>query len=119
MMQEFMGMLSIFLLFGFIPIISLFYLNKIKAKKLDTLIKLVELGGNVDPEMMAMLSASGSSYKSDYKWGLIWLAIGIPVVLGMLTVPFTGGVAFALIPSFLGLAYLLSGKLRLSERGRD
>jgi len=44
-----------------------------KAKKLDTIIKVVELDGTLDPDMMKMLSDSntGASYKTDYKYGFI------------------------------------------------
>jgi|TARA_B110000263_G_C15262853_1_gene489676 hypothetical protein len=44
-----------------------------KAKKLDTIIKVVEIGGTLDPDMMKMLSDSNASasYKTDYKYGFI------------------------------------------------
>ena len=115
MAEEFIGFTAVALLFGLIPVISLMYLNKIKSKKLDTLVKIVELGGTVDPDMMRMLSEGSGGYKMDYKWGLIWLAIGIPVTIGLFTIPEAEGVAFAMIPMFIGIAYLISGKLRLRE----
>jgi hypothetical protein len=44
-----------------------------KAKKMDTIIKIVGLGGTLDPGMMKMLSDSNTSasYKTDYKYGFI------------------------------------------------
>jgi hypothetical protein len=116
--DNFIGLMAILLIFGLIPVISLIYTHKIKTKRMDTLIKIVELGGNVDPEMMKMLSEGGGTYKTDYKWGLIWLAIGIPVVLGMLTVPGAEGIAFTSVPVFIGIAYLISGKYKLREPDR-
>ena len=118
MNDDFIGLIAILLLFGLIPVISMVYLHKIKTKKMDTLIKLSELGGSVDPELMKMLSEGGGTYKTDYKWGLIWLAIGIPVVIGMLTIPDAEGVAFTAVPVFIGIAFLISGKLRLREPDR-
>ena len=120
MEDVFIPILAIILLFGVLPTVTLFYLNKIKNKKLDTLIKLAELGGTVDPEMMKMLESAGNTgYKSDYKWGLIWLAIGIPIGIGIMTTPGADGGAFTLIPMFLGFAYLISGKLRLNEPDKN
>ena len=118
--EVFIPILSIILIFGVLPTVTLFYLHKIKSKKLNTLIKLAELGGSVDPEMMKMLETGGKpGYKSDYKWGLIWLAIGIPITIGLMSIEGAQGVSFAMIPMFIGFAYLISGKLRLNEPDKD
>ncbi len=115
MSGEIIGFLSVFLIFGIVPVSALLYLHKIKTKKMDTLVKLVELGGNVDPDMMKMLSEGGGSYKMDYKWGLVWLAIGIPVTLGLLLQSDMTQAVWGLIPIFIGIAFLISGKYRLRE----
>lgn len=115
MSEEAIGMVAVVILFAVLPAMILAYMHKVKIKKMDTLIKLVELGGNVDPDMMKMLSEGGGTYKTDYKWGLIWLAIGIPVVLGLLTTGGADAAMFASVPAWIGVAYLISGKLRLRE----
>ncbi len=96
--------------------VVLFYLHKSRVKKLDTLVKIVELGGNVDSEMMNLLSAGNSkNYKTDFKTGLIWLAIGLPLTL---SIAFQSGLSQAvigLIPVLIGIAYLVSGKYRWRE----
>lgn len=96
--------------------VFLYYLHVSRIKKLDTLVKIVELGGNVDPGMMKMLSAGNTkSYKTDFKYGLIWLAIGIPLTL---SIAFESGATQAvmgLIPVLIGIAYMISGKYRWRE----
>ncbi len=115
-MGEFIGFLAVFLIFGAIPLGTMFYLHKTKTKKLDTLIKIVELGGSVDPQMMKMLSEGGqSSYKTDYKKGLIWLAIGVPLSLGLMLENGINEAVFGTIPIFIGIAFLISGKYRLRD----
>lgn len=110
------GFLSVFLIFGAMPLGILFYLHKTKTKKMDTLVKIVELGGSVDPQMMKMLSEGGqSSYKTDYKNGLIWLAIGVPLSLGIMLESGINEAVFGTIPVFIGIAFLISGKYRLRE----
>ncbi len=118
--EVFIPITAITILFGVLPALTLYYLNKMKSKKYATLIKLAEIGGDVNPEMLKMLDSGGASgYKSDYRLGLIWLAIDIPITLGIMTTPDAEGVAFALIPAFVGIAYIISGKLRLREPDKD
>ena len=109
------GFLSVTLIFGLIPVGTFMYLHKLKTKKMDTLVKLVELGGNVDPDMMKMLNEGSGGYKLDYKWGLVWLAIGIPVTLGIWITASASGAVWGLIPVFIGIAFIISGKYRLRE----
>jgi hypothetical protein len=116
MSEEMIPILSISILFGVLPALTFYYLHKVKTKKFDTLVKLAELGGSVDPDMMKMLDTGANpGYRGDYRIGLIWLAIGIPLALGVLTTAGTEGAPFAMIPMFIGFAFLLSGKLRLRE----
>lgn len=92
-----------------------YYFYKIKQKKLDTLVKVVELGGTIDPDMMKILSADSGGYKADYRAGLIWLAVGIPLALGMYLDDGMDAATFGLVPVFIGIAYLISAKFRLRE----
>lgn len=113
--EFYIATVSIIFSLGVLPISILYFIHRVKAKKLDTIIKVVELGGNVDPEMMKMLSASGVSYKTDYKYGLIWLAIGIPLMGGIWLESGIGEAIFGSIPLLIGIAYLISGKFKLRE----
>ena len=113
--DDMIGFTAVVLLLGVVPLSFLIYLHKSKTKKLDTLVKIVELGGNVDPEMMQMLGESGGSYKTDYKYGLIWLSIGLPVTLGIWMQSGFDRAVFGAIPVFIGIAFLISGKYRLRE----
>ena len=110
-----LGGLSIFLIFGVIPIGILLYAHKQKTKRMDTLIKLAEMGGTVDPETMEMLTGGAGTYKTDYKSGLIWLAVGLPLSLGMYYEEGISAATFGFIPVLIGAAYLISGKLRLRD----
>lgn len=109
--------ISVPLTMALIVIALLVFLYKSKVRKLETLVKIVELGGNVDPDMMKMLSAGGNAnHKTDYKYGLIWLAVGIPLFLGVLfDEGADGGIAFTLVPILVGIAFLISGKYKLRE----
>jgi len=115
--EVFLASIPVIIIFGVLPACIFYFLHRTKAKKLDTIIKIVELGGTVDPDMMKMLSDSNTSasYKTDYKYGLIWLAIGIPLCAGIWLDSGTGGAIFGSIPLLIGVAYLISGKYRLRE----
>ncbi len=115
MSGEMIGFSAVILIFGVVPLSFMIYLHKSKTKRLDTLVKIVELGGNVDPEMMQMLGDRAGSYKTDYKSGLIWLSIGLPVTLGIWMQSGFEQAVFGAIPVFIGIAFLLSGKYRLRE----
>ncbi len=113
--EAFIAIFSIFFSLGVLPLSILYFIQRLNAKKLDTIVKVVELGGNVDPDMMKMLSGASNSYKTDYKYGLVWLAIGIPLVLGIWLEGSWSGAVFGAIPLFIGIAYLISGKYRLRD----
>ncbi len=94
----------------------LYFVYKSREKRLDTLVKIVELGGNVDPEMMQMLSHTDrQSYKSDYRKGLIWLSIGIPLTISIFLSEGLSGALIGSIFIFIGVSCLISGHLRWRE----
>ncbi len=97
-----------------VSIVVLVY--KTRVKKLETLTRIAELGGTVNDDMLKMLGESqNNSHKTDYRKGLIWLAIGLPLTFALGSEDGMVGVTIGLIPVFVGLALLLSGKLRLRE----
>jgi hypothetical protein len=102
---------------GVLPLSIVYFANRGHDKKMDTIAKVVELGGTLDPEMMKMLTGNSVSYKTDYKSGLIWLAIGLPLFLGIWLESGASEAIFGSIPALIGVAYLISGKYRL--RGEE
>jgi hypothetical protein len=84
-------------------------------KKLDTLVKLVEHGGQVEPEMLDMLNEP-TGPDADLRKGLIWLAIGIPLTLGLAMTGNATPWVFGLIPVFIGGAYLIVMKITLDKK---
>ena len=116
---QLIGMAAVLLMFGVMPVTAGIVLLKIKARKMDALVKLVELGANVDAEMLKLLSDGSANYKTDYKWGLIWLAIGIPVTMGLWVQAGIEQAIWGLIPVFLGIAFIIAGKLRLRDSSPD
>jgi len=106
-----MGMITFF---G--TVIAVFYLHYAgKVKKYDTVVKLAECGGQVNPEMIAMLGQE-SGPTGDLRKGLVWLAIGIPLVIGLLTSGGAAGAGFGLIPIFIGVAYLIIYRIGYKDR---
>ena len=111
--EIFIPILGIIFSLGVLPLSILYFINRVHDKKLDTIIKVVELGGALDPEMMKMLTGNTMSYKTDYKYGLIWLAIGVPVFTGIWLQSGASEAMFGSIPALIGVAYIVSGKYRL------
>jgi hypothetical protein len=110
--QAFIAAIAIMFIFGgpvVFTYLILHYSNKKTTKKMDTLVKIVEQGGNVNPELMEMLEEPHGP-AADLRKGLIWLAVGIPLTLALTfnngTDDWQGGL-FGLIPVFVGIAYLI------------
>ena len=93
----------------------LLYSGRKATKKLDTLVKIVELGGKVEPEMLEMLNEPMGP-DADLRKGLIWLAVGIPLTLGLLATGDDAPWVFGLIPVFVGVAYLIIMKISLNKK---
>jgi len=105
--------ISLVVVFGTpIMVFYLFYLAK--RRKLETIIKLVELGGELKPEMLAMLEPNKGPV-TDLRAGLVWLAVGIPLTLGLLFSSGANTAVYGLIPILIGLAYLAMMKFGHSD----
>lgn len=103
-------------LFFVVMVLSiLIYLYFSKAKKYEAMLKIAELGDSANERLLDALGKTKGNYKTDYKIGLIWLAIGVPTSLSLLL---REGVSSALLGSiliFIGVAYIVSGKYRWRE----
>ncbi len=114
--EFYIAAIAIIFSLGVLPGSIMYFIHRVSAKRLDTIIKVVELGGVVDPEMMKMLRGGNSAnHKTDYKYGLIWLALGLPIVIGIGLESGIEEAVFGSIPMLIGVAYLISGKFRLRE----
>ena len=113
--EFYIAIVSILFSLGVLPLSILYFIHRVKAKRLDTIVKVIELGGTVDAETMKALSATNSGFKTDYKYGLVWLAIGIPLFVGIWLESSLSEAVFGSIPALIGVAYLISGKYRLRE----
>ncbi|MEE4660353.1 MAG: hypothetical protein V2J89_07785 [Halieaceae bacterium] len=56
-----------------------------------------------------------ASYKTDYKWGLLWLATGISVTAGLWIESGINTAVWGLIQIGIGIALLVANKMRLKE----
>lgn len=100
------------------PLIVFLYLrHAYRVRKLDTVLKLAERGGDVTDQMLELLSENSSPVK-DMRKGLILIAISVPLLLGFIvqgewsSAMFVGG-----IPLFAGLAYLAVMKYGYVKEG--
>ncbi len=109
------GLVSIIFALGVLPLSTFYFIHLLASRRLDTIVKIVELGGNIDIDMMKLFNANTASYKTDYKFGMIWLAIGIPVFVGVWLHSGMAEAVFGAIPAFIGIAYIISGKYRLRD----
>jgi len=104
---------SLIITFG-APVLIFYIFYLAKRRKLESVIKLVELGGEVKPEMLAMLE-SAKGPVSDMRRGLVWLAIGIPLTLALLLQVGASQAVFGTIPILIGVAYLVMMKYGHNE----
>ena len=112
---DIIGLAAVLLLFGLIPVTVGTVLYKIRARRLETLVKLVENGATIDAETIRLMGGHTATYRTDYMWGMLWLAVGLPVLIGVWVQVGIGFAVWGLIPVFIGLAFLAAGKLRLRE----
>lgn len=108
------GMASVLLIFGVIPVTAMVLFFRMRARQMETLVKLAESGAPLDAATIQLM-AGASTYKTDYKWGLLWLALGIPVTIGIGVSSGPREAVWGLVPVAFGLAFLVAGKMRLRE----
>lgn len=92
-------------IFGMVFVVT-YFLTRHANHKLDALVKITEQGGELRPELLERLSA-GAGPAADLRKGLIWLAIGIPLTVGIALNEGWDEALFGSIPVFIGLAYLV------------
>jgi cadmium resistance protein CadD (predicted permease) len=114
---EYIGFAAVLLIFGVIPVTAGIVYIKLRARQMETLVKLSEQGAALDADTIRLMSGASTSYKTDYKWGLLWLALGIPVCLGLFVDDGLADAVWGLIPVSIGIAFMIAGKMRLRETG--
>ncbi len=110
-MADAIGFISVLGLVGLI--LAFRYFSNVR--KLEAMVKLAELGGNADSEIMKILGDARGNYKTDIRKGLLWLAIGIPLATSFLIEEGIVGLILGSIPILIGVVFLVSAKYRLRE----
>ncbi len=91
------------------------YLYMSKMKKYDTMLRIAELGENVDEKVFAILEKERRTYKDDYRYSLIWFAIGVPVAYALWGLSEGSERVLGFPALLLGIAYFVSARLRLRD----
>lgn len=79
---------------------------KTRVRKMNTVVKLAESGGEVKAEMIKMLGQEGGP-TSDMRKGVILVALSLPIIVGLLIAgEYVTAVILGGIPLCVGLAYL-------------
>ena len=108
-METLLGITGIVFFFG--CIITVFYLSYLgRRKRFETILELVEKTGDINPEMTKVLNHQGGGPVSDFRKALIWIAIGIPLTIGLALEDGLEAAVFGLIPELIGVAYLIVRK---------
>jgi hypothetical protein len=106
-MEDTLVPIALFLVIAACIIVPVYLRYKTRVRKMQTIVKLAESGGVVNTDMIKMLGQEGGPV-SDLRKGLIFIAIAIPVLLGLLI---QGEYAIAVVlggvPLCVGLAYLV------------
>ena len=101
----------IFALIFFGTIVLFKYISYLSNRhKQETVLKMLELGQEMSPEMLTMMGRKERLPRDDIRSGLVWIAIGIPLTI---VIAFEDGLSTAvtgLVPVFIGLAYLYVAK---------
>lgn len=106
--------ISICLILLLLPTAFFFYRYKMRSTRYTTLIKIAEIGGSIDPNLLKGLGDKQRTSVDDYRSSLIWGAIGLPLFIGgsLEEAKLSSAVLF-LIPLFISGAYFLIGKYQL------
>lgn len=99
-----------------LPIGLLYSRYLIKIKRYDALIRIAELGTTLDPQVLEGLGEKQKTYKDDYRTGIVWTAVGLPIVVGGgMEQGSISGIILLSVFLCIGIGYFISGKLRLRE----
>lgn len=91
------------------------YLYVSKVKRYEVMLRIAELGENVDERVITALEKGQRSHKDDYRSALIWIAVGIPIAIAIWGTSVDSERYLGFIPILISFAYLVSGKLRLRD----
>jgi hypothetical protein len=114
-MEDILVPITLFLVIAACIIVPVYLRYKTRVNKMETVVKLAESGGEVKAEMIRLLGQEGGP-QSDLRKGLIYLAIAVPVVAGLLIQQqYALAVILGGVPLCVGLAYLIVMKYGYSN----
>ena len=113
------GMIATVLMFGVIPVTLALYFYRLRIRQIDALLQLANTGVALDAETIRRMVGVASSYKTDYKCGLILVALGVPTTVSVWLATGSDHAAWGLLPVGLGIGFLVAGKMRLSGAPAD
>ncbi len=104
-MDIFLEIIAVVCFFG--CVFSAFYFSYlVRRNRNDTILKLVEKTGVVNSEITELMNQQGGP-RSDFRKGLIWIAISAPLTVALALEGGLEAAAFGLIPFLVGVAYLI------------
>ncbi|MEO2173420.1 MAG: DUF6249 domain-containing protein [bacterium] len=114
-MEMLLGIISVVVVFG--SIVTIFYLSYLgRSRRLETILRLVEKTGDINPELAKVLDKIEGS-RSDFRKGLIWMAIGLPLTAGLAFDDGLEAAVFGLIPLLIGVAHLVVMRFGYNKQG--
>lgn len=74
-------------------------------RRYDLYTKSLEMGQNIPENFFEQPKKSDNT--SNFKRGILWLAVGVAVVISFLVIGKNNGLFLGIVPSFVGIGYLL------------
>jgi hypothetical protein len=103
--EIFLSIIAVVCFFGCI-FSAIYFAYLSRRNRNDTIISLVEKEGSISPELTKLMDQQGGP-RSDFRKGLIWIAISLPLTVGLAFEDGMEAAAFGLIPFLVGVAYLI------------
>jgi len=108
----------IYLVLLFLILAFFYYRYKVKTKRYEAMIRIAEIGGKVDSELLSSLGDKQRTQRDDFRSAVIWCAVGLPIFVGgsLEERELSSSILFA-IPLFISTAYYIIAKYKLRGTG--